>query len=163
MDPSRPDSPAAPAPPGLLIGAWRDLREVLAIAFPVIVAMASHTLMTFVDTRMLAGYGMNELAAVGAAGAVAFTIIAFMFGTAGCTSTFVSQSMGRGMPVPDPAKGSRTIFPSQEVNMLSTNSTGKDAGCGFLVSWWILHMSPFLTASFFKRKASFPLEVFGIR
>ena len=98
MDPTRPDPSRASAPPRLLIGAWRDLREVLGIAFPVIVAMASHTLMTFVDTRMLAGYGKNELAAVGAAGAVAFTIIAFMFGTAGCTSTFVSQSMGRGMP-----------------------------------------------------------------
>ena len=76
--------------------AWRDLKELLALSFPVIIAMATHTLMGFVDTAMLASYGPNELAAVGASGVIAFTVIAFIFGTSNCTSTFVSQSMGRG-------------------------------------------------------------------
>lgn len=81
-----------------LAGAWDDLRELLALSFPIIVAMASHTLMGFVDTWILARYGPNELAAVGAADAVAFTLLAFIFGTGNCVSTFVSQSMGRGEP-----------------------------------------------------------------
>ena len=76
--------------------AWRDLGEVLGLSFPIIVAMASHTLMGSVDTWMLSHYGRAELAAAGASGAVAFVYIAFVFGTANCTSTFVSQSMGRG-------------------------------------------------------------------
>ena len=82
--------------PDHLAGAWRDLGEVLAISFPIIVAMASHTAMGSVDTWLLSGYGPNELASVGAAGSVVFTFIAFVFGTANCNSAFVSQSMGRG-------------------------------------------------------------------
>lgn len=78
------------------VDAWRDLREVMGLSLPVIVAMASHTLMGLVDTVMLAHYGPNELAASGAAGVMAFVVGAFIFGTANCTSTFVSQSMGRG-------------------------------------------------------------------
>lgn len=81
--------------PEHLAGAWHDLGEVVAISFPIIVAMASHNLMTLVDTWMLAQYGTSELASVGAAGAVTFVVLAFIFGLGGCTSTFVSQSMGR--------------------------------------------------------------------
>jgi len=81
--------------PGPVGEPWRELREVLDISLPVIVAMASHTLMGFVDRVMLANYGQAELAAAGAAGGMAFTVIAFIFGAANCTSTFVSQSVGR--------------------------------------------------------------------
>ena len=89
------DAEASP-PATLMADAWRDLREVLAISFPVIVAMASFTLMGFVDTTMLAYYGADELAAVGPAGAAAFAFLAFIMGTGSCTSTFVAQSVGRG-------------------------------------------------------------------
>ena len=81
-----------------LASAWRDLGAVLSISFPVIVAMASHTLMGFVDTWLLAEYGRDEVASVGAAGAVVFIFIAFVFGTSNCTSAFVAQSLGRGRP-----------------------------------------------------------------
>jgi len=91
------DQDLGTAPPrNGLAAAWRDLGEVFAISFPIIVAMASHNLMTLVDTWMLARYGANELASVGAAGAVTFVVLAFIFGLGGCTSTFVSQSVGRG-------------------------------------------------------------------
>lgn len=80
------------------LDAWRDFREVMEISLPTIVAMASHTVMGFIDTIMLAHYGTNELAAVGAAGVMSFVVGAFIFGTASCTSTFVSQCMGRGEP-----------------------------------------------------------------
>jgi MATE family multidrug resistance protein len=78
--------------------AWHDLREVLGLSFPVIVAMASHTLMGFVDALLLAWYGANELAAVGAAASASFAIVAFVMGTASCAGTFVAQSVGRGEP-----------------------------------------------------------------
>jgi len=88
---------AAPRP-APLAAAWRDLAAVISISFPVIVAMASHTLMGFVDTWLLAEYGRDEVAAVGAAGSVVFIFIAFVFGTSNCTSAFVAQSLGRGSP-----------------------------------------------------------------
>ncbi|HUT34759.1 MAG TPA: MATE family efflux transporter [Planctomycetota bacterium] len=91
--PAAPDPPAASVPTAT---ALRDLREVMGISLPVIVAMGSHTVMGFVDSIMLAHYGPNELAAVGASGVMAFVVSAFIFGTASCTSTFVSQSVGRG-------------------------------------------------------------------
>ncbi|MFP4057439.1 MAG: MATE family efflux transporter [Candidatus Brocadiia bacterium] len=83
-------------PSSRIADAWADFKEVLGISFPVIVAMASHTAMRFVDTWMLAAYGADELASVGPAASMAFTLIAFVMGTAGCTSTFVAQSVGMG-------------------------------------------------------------------
>ncbi len=85
--------PGAPPAAG---EAWRDLREVMGMSLPVIVAMASHTMMGVVDCVMLAKHSQIELAASGAAGVMAFVIGAFLFGTMNCTSTFVSQSIGRG-------------------------------------------------------------------
>lgn len=79
-----------------LAGAWHDLREVLSISFPIIVAMASHQFMGFVDTYVLGHYDPTAAAAVAASSGMAFTIMALIFGTANCTSTFVSQSFGRG-------------------------------------------------------------------
>jgi MATE family multidrug resistance protein len=78
--------------------AWEDLREVLSISFPVVIAMASHMVMQFVDTLMLARYGRDELAAVGAAATASFTFLALVMGTGNVTNTFVSQSIGRGTP-----------------------------------------------------------------
>jgi len=77
---------------------WRDIKEVMTISFPVIIAMASHTVMGFVDTLMLSQYGKSEMAASGASGVIAFTFLAFIIGTSSCMSTFVSQSMGRDEP-----------------------------------------------------------------
>lgn len=87
---------AYPRPPDRLNPTYDAIGEMLKISLPIIVAMASHNVMTLVDTGMLAHYGTDELASVGAAGAVAFVFLGFIFGVAGCTSTFVSQSLGRG-------------------------------------------------------------------
>jgi MATE family multidrug resistance protein len=86
----------APAGPNAVADAWHDLREVMGLSFPVIIAMASHTMMMFVDMTMLAYYGRDELAAVGPSGAAAFAFLAFVMGTGSCVSTFVAQSVGRG-------------------------------------------------------------------
>lgn len=72
------------------------LREVLAMALPIIVAMASNTLMYFADSWMVSRVGTNEIAAVGPAGAWVFVLISFLFGVVTCTSTFVGQGYGAG-------------------------------------------------------------------
>jgi MATE family multidrug resistance protein len=77
---------------------WHVLREVLGISAPIIVAMASHTLMGAVDTLILGHYSRDAVAAGGAAAGLTWTLLAFIFGTATCTSTFVAQSLGRGTP-----------------------------------------------------------------
>jgi len=90
---------AKPVPrPVPVAGAWHDLGEVLGLSLPVIVAMASHTVMMLVDRLMLARYGADDLAAAGPAGSAAFAFLAFIMGTANCTSAFVAQSIGRGQP-----------------------------------------------------------------
>jgi MATE family multidrug resistance protein len=88
---------------GPLADAWRDLGEVMALSFPVIIAMASHTVMGLVDAWMLSKYGASQLAASGPAGSMSWSVLAFILGTGSCVSTFVSQSLGRGQP----AEGSR--------------------------------------------------------
>ncbi len=80
-------------PPRPLFG---EVREVVALSFPIVVTLASHTIMQCVDALMLGRYGRNELAAVVPAGLVYFTLAAFLIGLIGCNNTFVSQSFGAG-------------------------------------------------------------------
>ena len=72
------------------------LSEVLSMALPMIVAMASSTMMHFVDSWMVSRVGTTEIAAVAPAGAWVFILIAFLIGVLSCTSTFVGQSFGAG-------------------------------------------------------------------
>ena len=71
-------------------------REVLYMALPMIVAMASSTVMHFVDSWMVSRVGTSEIAAVAPAGAWVFILIGFLIGLLSCTSTFVGQSFGAG-------------------------------------------------------------------
>ena len=64
-------------------------REVLYMALPMIVAMASSTVMHFVDSWMVSRVGTTEIAAVAPAGAWVFILIGFLIGLLSCTSTFV--------------------------------------------------------------------------
>jgi len=72
------------------------LSEVLSMALPMIVAMASSTIMHFVDSWMVSRVGTAEIAAVAPAGAWVFILISFLIGVLSCTSTFVGQSFGAG-------------------------------------------------------------------
>ena len=69
---------------------------MLVISYPIVVAMASHVLMGFVDFVMVSRFGLNEFAAIGPAGVCVFTLLVFVLATANCNSAFVSQSLGRG-------------------------------------------------------------------
>ena len=68
------------------------LSDVLMTAFPVIVAVASATVMQFVDFWMVAKVGTDETAAITPAAILVFTVISFLIGLLSCNNTFVSQS-----------------------------------------------------------------------
>jgi len=73
------------------------LAEMLALAGPTIVQMASYTLMQFFDTWMLAhvGSGVDEPTAGSNGGMLAFSVISLGMGTLWVVNTLVSQSFGR--------------------------------------------------------------------
>lgn len=75
---------------------WTGLREVLGMAFPIILGMLSFVFMQFVDQWMVSRLGKEALAAVGSAGLWSYAVTTFVLGIVGCVSTFASQSLGRG-------------------------------------------------------------------
>jgi MATE family multidrug resistance protein len=72
------------------------LREVLVLAFPVVLTQLSTSLMSVVDSAMVGRIGPTELAAVGFGGIWLWTIFSLLFGTASGVQTFVSQADGAG-------------------------------------------------------------------
>ena len=80
----------APAPvPG-------GYREVLRVAAPIIVTMASYTLMQFCDRIFLAHHSSVSLRASFPAGILALTLTIFFQSLAGYAGTFVAQYHGAG-------------------------------------------------------------------
>ena len=55
-------------------------REVWLLAYPIVVTMLSHTAMMFVDAAMVGRLGATELAAVGLAGVLTWTLFSFFQG-----------------------------------------------------------------------------------
>ncbi len=70
-------------------------REVLGLAGPIIVAMCSGTLMSFVDFWMLSHLSLTAAAAIAPSAILVFACTSFFIGVLTCTNTFVSQSFGR--------------------------------------------------------------------
>jgi MATE family multidrug resistance protein len=80
---------------------WRvpgGYREVLQLAWPLILSQGSNTILQFLDRMFLTWHSPEELAAAGPAGALAFTIQALFIGLAGYTAVFVAQYTGAGKP-----------------------------------------------------------------
>ena len=69
-------------------------RQVLILAYPIIVSMLSQTLMGLVDTAMVGRVGTTELAAVGLANMIIWTFFSFFSGLMGSANTFVAQNYG---------------------------------------------------------------------
>ncbi|MBI3303302.1 MAG: MATE family efflux transporter, partial [Deltaproteobacteria bacterium] len=74
------------------------LREILRLALPIIASMASSTVMSFIDTWMVALVGTAEVAAAMPASIIAYTLTALPLGIAQCVSTFTAQALGRSTP-----------------------------------------------------------------
>jgi MATE family multidrug resistance protein len=73
-----------------------SLKYMLKLVGPMVVTNISFTIMQFVDTRMVAELGTNELAAIMPAGLLSFIPSSFALGVIRILNTFISQSLGRG-------------------------------------------------------------------
>ena len=83
---------------GQKIGRFGGYREVLWLAYPIVITMVSRTIMTFVDTAMVGRLGTPQMAAVGLAGILTWTILSFFGGFLTCVDTFVAQHYGADQP-----------------------------------------------------------------
>ncbi len=78
---------------------WRSeagYREVLVVAFPLILSTASWSVQHFVDRMFLTWYSPEAVAASMPAGILNFTFMSLFIGTAGYVSTFIAQYHGAG-------------------------------------------------------------------
>ena len=73
-------------------------KQVLLIAFPLILSTGSWSIQQFVDRMYLSWYSPDALAAAMPTGILSFTIVAIFLGTSGYASTFVAQYTGAGRP-----------------------------------------------------------------
>src|SRR5688572_15946623 len=75
---------------------WTDRpgRELLRLAWPITVSMLSFSAMTLVSTAFVASIGSDELAGVGLAGVVGFSLVCFGIGLLRGAKTLISQSVG---------------------------------------------------------------------
>lgn len=71
-------------------------REVLRVASPLIVSMASFTVMQFCDRMFLAWYNAVSIQAALPAGILSFTLLSGFMALAGYAGTFVAQYHGAG-------------------------------------------------------------------
>jgi MATE family multidrug resistance protein len=72
------------------------MREVVILAYPVVLSNLSVTLLQLVDTAFVGRLGPTELGGVGYAGVWYWTALCFFMGTATGVQTFVSQAHGAG-------------------------------------------------------------------
>ncbi len=73
---------------------FAGVREVLSMAGPIMLNMASGTLMHTADFWMISRHSREEMAAASPAGMAVFVFMAFFFGMLSCVNTFVGQSYG---------------------------------------------------------------------
>ena len=71
-----------------------NFREVLAVAFPLILSSSCHAMNMFVDRLMLTRFSPEASAASFTGGLTNFTLSCIFFGTVGYTGTFVAQYAG---------------------------------------------------------------------
>ena len=71
-------------------------REVLRVAWPLVVSMISYTVMGLTDTLLVAQLGTTEVAAVGLASTATFALACFGLGLLGSVKVVVAQATGAG-------------------------------------------------------------------
>lgn len=72
------------------------VKEVMTMAWPIMLGAMSFVLMDFVDKLFVSQLSEAHLAAVGSAGIWSYTLSILVLGIAACVSTFASQSLGKG-------------------------------------------------------------------
>ncbi len=93
VDPSASQHLHQPEP---LIWSAHPFRELVRLAWPIAVATLSFTVMTLVDTLIVARLGTAELAGVGLGGTAIFFVFCFSFGLLQGAKVLVSQAIGAG-------------------------------------------------------------------
>ncbi len=80
------------------VTAWSasPARELVRLAWPITISTLSYSAMTLAGTMLVAQVGADELAGVGLAGVVAFTLICFAMGMLRGVKTVVAQALGAG-------------------------------------------------------------------
>jgi MATE family multidrug resistance protein len=73
-----------------------SVKELLAIALPMVVSQACDTVMIFTDRLFLSKLGANEMNAAMAGGLTCFTVMTFFLGLTGYTTALVAQYLGSG-------------------------------------------------------------------
>jgi len=74
------------------------LRDITAIALPMVVSQASETVMLFVDRLFLSRLGKLYIAASWSAGLTTFTVMSLFLGIIGYVNAVVAQNDGAGRP-----------------------------------------------------------------
>jgi MATE family multidrug resistance protein len=80
---------------------WRGdggMRQLLNVAFPLIMSTGSYSVMMFVDRMFLSWYSEEAIAASVPASMLNFSFLTFFMGTVMYTSTFVAQYFGARRP-----------------------------------------------------------------
>ncbi len=82
--------------PGIRIRGKGSYTEIWLLAYPAIIMMISHTVMTTIDTLMVSRLGTVELGAVSLGGILVWTFYSLFNGLIQSTNTFVAQYFGAG-------------------------------------------------------------------
>jgi MATE family multidrug resistance protein len=76
----------------------RPLRELLRLSWPIATSLLSYSCMTLVDTLLVGRLGRAEIAGVGLAGMVAFSLICFPMGILQGGKALIAQAVGARRP-----------------------------------------------------------------
>jgi MATE family multidrug resistance protein len=72
------------------------IREMLAIALPMVISTSCETVMTFTDRLFLARLGSEQMSAAMGGGLTSFMMMTFFFGLIGFCTALVAQYLGSG-------------------------------------------------------------------
>ncbi len=124
QDPQVASVPESVVPADEALGLEReggDLRILLRVSGPIMVATISRAVMQFVDFVMVSQlqHATDAQAAVGASGVTLFVVIGFWIGVMSCVNTFASQSLGRSRPAECGAYAWQSIYISLAAGALA--------------------------------------------
>ncbi len=86
----------ATGPGGRKLPASGGVRELLAVALPMVVSHACDTVMTFTDRAFLSRLGPEQMNAAMSGGLTSFMLATFFIGLVGYTTALVAQYLGAG-------------------------------------------------------------------
>ena len=91
-------APQGPEQPGESNAPLGTTRELMTLAWPLILSNLAYTAVGFTDTLYMGRLGVLEVGAVGLASLVLFTVSLFFRGALNVAATFVARALGAGDP-----------------------------------------------------------------